>query len=423
MKVLLINNFYYNRGGDCTYLFSLQNVLKDMGHEICIFSMDHPDNFDSEYLKYFVSYINYNEEIEHKNIASGFKVLRRTIYSREARKKIKQLIISERPDVAHIQNIHHHITPSIFFELKKHNVPIIWTLHDYTLICPNTSFLSHGEVCEKCKKHKYYWPLIQRCKKESFAASAITALEAVTHKVMRVHDMVDTLIAPSIFLRDKLLEYGFPERKIAQLNNLSCLPIDEEEDNKFGEYFVYIGRISPEKGVKTLVDATLKAYSEGDLVNKIKLKIIGGGPLKLEMLSYVKSKNASSIIDFLGHQSHEEVMRLLKNSSFAVLPSECYENFPYSIIEAFSSAKPVIGSRIGGIPELVKNWETGLLFRPGDINSLSLKIKFFMNHPEQAVKMGKEARTFVQNELNAVKHYEGLINIYKQVSTKEKLII
>ncbi len=149
MKILLINNFYYNRGGDCTYLLSLEKLLKRKGHKVIIFSMNHPSNFNSEYSKYFVSYIDYAKEVTNKTISSGIKVLKRTVYSGEAKKKIEALIREEKPDIAHLQNIHHHITPSIFYALRKNNIPIVWTLHDYTIICPNTSFLAHNTICER----------------------------------------------------------------------------------------------------------------------------------------------------------------------------------------------------------------------------------------------------------------------------------
>ncbi|MEM3001818.1 MAG: glycosyltransferase, partial [Candidatus Nitrosocaldus sp.] len=152
MKVLIVSNFYYNRGGDCTYMFSLKKLLEDMGHKVIVFSMNHPLNFQSEYSRYFVDYINYDEAVKSISLATGFEVLSRAVFSIDAKRKIEELIEDERPDIAHLQNIHHHITPSIFYPLKKNNIPIVWTLHDFVLICPNTSFLANGRICERCKK-------------------------------------------------------------------------------------------------------------------------------------------------------------------------------------------------------------------------------------------------------------------------------
>jgi len=407
MKILLINNFYYNRGGDCTYLFSLKKLLEEKGHKTVIFSMHHPLNFESEYSKYFVNYINYDEEVKDVNISSGLEVLKRTVYSREAKKKIEQLIKDEKPDIAHLQNIHHHITPSIFYSLKKHKIPIVWTLHDYTIICPNTSFLSHDRICERCKKRKFFWPPIVRCKKDSFSASTMATIETIIHRVMKVNDMVDVFISPSEFLRNKLIEYGFNEDKTVCLNNFNNIGLINGK-NGVGEYYLYVGRISEEKGIKTLVDAAIK-------VNAGKLKIVGDGPIRDEMVSYARSKNGDNRIEFLGHKSHEEVIKLIRSCQFLVLPSECYENFPYSVLEAVACGKPVIASRIGGIPEIVRNWETGLLFELGNLEHLSLKIKYLLNNPDITEEMGENARTFVEKELSDEKHYEKLIEIYKHI--------
>lgn len=414
MKVLLVNNFYYNRGGDCTYLFSVKRLLEENKHKVVVFSMHHPQNFESEYSGYFVSYVNYAEEIKSKNLFSGLKVLFRTIYSFESRNNLERLIEKERPDIAHIQNIHHHITPSIFYVLKKHKIPIVWTLHDYTLICPNTSFLCQGKVCERCKKTRYFWPLLVKCKKNSFAASAMAAIENTAHRIMGVYNLVDILITPSNYLRDKLIEYGFKKEKILCLNNFIDVDLnDKKRDNKnIDDYYLYVGRISEEKGIRTLIDAAITD-------NKISLKIVGDGPLREEMIFYAKSKDKNRTIDFLGHKSHNEVIEFMKGCKFVVVPSEWYENFPYSILEAFACGKAVIGSRIGGIPELVKDRETGLTFEPGNSVDLRSKIEYYTYNPDKAEEMGKNARLFIENELNADEHYRRLMEIYKQVTSRQ----
>ena len=410
MKILLVNNFYYNRGGDCTYMFALKDALESRGHEVVQFAMHHPKNFDSEYSEYFVSYINYVEEVARKNISSGLKVLNRAVYSSESRQKIEELILAEKPDVAHLQNIHHHITPSIFYALKKHGIPIVWTLHDYTLICPNTSFISNGKICEKCKKRKYYWPFLSRCKKNSVAASAMAAMETISHRLLGVNDLVDMFLTPSEFLRQKLIEYGFDVDRIKCLNNFTSVgAIAESTGNS--NYYLYVGRLAEEKGIRTLIDAAILSKSG-------RLKILGDGELKQEMEDYVDAENGREWVEFLGHISHEEVINLIENCSFVVLPSEWYENFPYALLEAFACGKTVVASRIGGIPEIVKNWDTGLLYKPGDVENLALKIRFLVNHPEKAQEMGRKAREIVKENLSPDRHCEMLMEIYETVIAK-----
>ncbi len=413
MKILLVNSFYYNRGGDCTYLFSLKKLLEEKGHKVSVFSMHHPQNFDSEYSKYFVSYINYDEEIKNLNIKSWIKVLSRTIHSQEAAKKIENLVKKEKPDIAHLQNVHHHLTPSIFYVLKRHKIPIVWTLHDYTVICPNTSFLSHGKICERCKRRKYFWPSIVRCKKDSFAASTMAAIETTIHRITRVNNLVDVFITPSEFLRNKLIDYGFKKDKVICLNNFIDIDIDlcnEKEDAD--DYYLYVGRISEEKGIKTLIDAAIK-------VSSCKLKIIGGGPLQEKLLLYAQSEDKNRVIEFLGHKHHDEVIKLIKNCHFVVVSSEWYENYPYAILEAFACGKPIIGSKLGGIPELIGDTERGLIFEPANSDDLSAKIKYLLNKPDIAKKMGENARTFVEQKLNAEKHYEKVIEIYERAISKK----
>jgi glycosyltransferase involved in cell wall biosynthesis len=406
MKILLVNNFYYNRGGDCTYLFSLKNLLERKGHKVIVFSMHHPQNFDSEYSEYFVSYINYADMAKSKSLSSGLKVLFRSIYSLEAKRKMEALIEKERPDIAHLNNIRQHVTTSILPVLKKNRIPIVWTLHDYQLICPNISFLSGGKICERCKKRKYFWPMLVRCKKGSFLASIMAAVEHSVQMFSGVYNIVDFFITPSEFLRSKLVEYGVKADKIICLNNF----IDSGQCNENvteGAYCLYVGRLDREKGVRTLIDAAMQ-------LKTVSLKIVGDGSLGEELESYVDSENRNGKIEFLGHRSHEDVMALIRNCMFLVLPSEWYENFPYAILEAFACGKPVIGSRTGGIPELVRDNETGLTFEMGNSDDLSSKMKYLMNNQSAALKMGRNARTYMEQELGPEKHYKKLMGIYKK---------
>ncbi|GAB4534051.1 MAG: glycosyltransferase family 4 protein [Thermodesulfovibrionia bacterium] len=409
MKVLLVNNFYYNRGGDCTYMFALKKLFEENGHKVIVFSMHHPLNFPSEYSKYFVSYINYDEEVRKISLASGIRVLSRTIFSWEAGRRIEELIDEERPDIAHINNIHHHITPSIFYPLKRHKIPIVWTLHDYTIICPNTSFLAHGRICERCRKTRYFWAPLIRCKKDSFLASLVAGIESTIHRLTRVNDLVDVFITPSEFLREKLIEYGFKEDRIICMYHFSE-PISDQGDVLPNGYILYVGRLSHEKGIRTLIDAV----SGQDVT----LKIIGDGPLREEMVNYVKLKGTDRI-EFLGHMSHDEVLRYMKGCRFVVMPSEWYENYPFAVIEAFARGKPVIGSDTGGLPELIRDTERGLLFEMGSPADLSATINYLLKNPDLVTEIGENARRFVMEVLNGRSYYERLIALYEALLSKK----
>ncbi|MEE8328829.1 MAG: glycosyltransferase, partial [Thermodesulfovibrionia bacterium] len=335
MKILLVNNFFYNRGGDCTYFFALKNLLEKKGHKVIVFSMHHPQNFDSEYSKYFVSYINYPGELESKSISSGLKVLCRSIYSLEAKKKIEALINAEKPEIAHLNNIRHHITTSIINVFKKYKIPVVWTLHDFQLICPNTSFLAKGNICERCKKRKYFWPPIVRCKKSSFLASSMAAVEHTFQWISGIYDLVEVFIAPSDFLRKKFIEYSFAEDRIVLLRYFTDIDLDNEEE-KTDNYYLYVGRISEEKGIKTLIDSAVK-------VKSCKLKITGDGPILKQMITYAKSKDKEEIIEFLGHKMRKDLLELYKKCRFIVVPSEWYEVTGLVVLEAFAVGKTAIG--------------------------------------------------------------------------------
>ena len=406
MKILLVNNFYYNRGGDCTYLFSLKRLLEEKGHKVIIFSMHHPQNFESEYSKYFVSYINYADMAKNKSLSSGLKVLFRSIYSREAKKKMEKLIETEKPDIAHLNNIRQHVTTSILPVLKKNKIPIVWTLHDYQLICPNITFLSRGKICEKCKKRKYYWPVLTKCKKNSFLASMMAAVEHSIQMFSNVYDNTDVFICPSEFLKNKYIEYGFNEKKLSTLRHF----IDNDRASEYGsagDYLLYAGRLSEEKGVRTLIDAVNK-------LRTVKLKIVGDGLLKEELMAYVRSIKLENMVEFCGHRSHEEVEGLIKKCLFVVLPSEWYEVFGLVVLEAFACGKPVVASRIGGVTEFIKDGADGLTFEPGNVEDLSLKIDCLAKNPGRVVEMGEAGRSFVTQEMNAEIYYAKLMEIYKR---------
>ena len=409
MNILLVNTFHYNRGGDSVYTFELANLLKKRRHKVIHFAMNYHLNLRSKYSKYFVPEIDLAGELRKGGFYAGFKVLSRAIYSTQSKKNLYKLIKKYPVDIAHIQNIHGHITPSIFHILKKRNIPIIWTLHDYFLLCPNSTFYSRGKICEACYHNRFYNVVVKRCRKNSFKASVIVMLEEYIHRLMAILRLVDFFITPSSFLRNKLLEYGFHADGIVHIPNF--IKIDyETTQTKAGNYVLYGGRLSYEKGLKTL----LKAFS---LINGASLLIIGDGPLRSEIEKEVK-RNRRSQIEILGHQDRDTILRFIQSANFVILPSEWYENFPYSILEAFACGRPVIGSQIGGIPELVKDGETGLLFEPGNAKDLADKIQWLLNHPNECKGMGRKARELVEREYNPELHYRRLIRVYKLALNK-----
>jgi glycosyltransferase involved in cell wall biosynthesis len=214
MKILLVNTRHHYGGGDSTYTFSLANLLRDRGNDVSFFAMQDKRNLPDPNEDLFVSPIDFREINQVKNLANGIKVLGRVIYSQEARRKFSSMLDRVKPDIVHLQNIHAHITPSIIFEAKQRNLPVVWTLHDYKLICPNSHFLIDvsGKICEACINGVFLNAMLKRCKKDSFLASTMAATEAYAHQLMGVRKKVDAYLSPSTFLMQKLSEGGVRER-------------------------------------------------------------------------------------------------------------------------------------------------------------------------------------------------------------------
>lgn len=403
MKILLINKFLYPKGGDAICALATGELLRARGHEVVFWGMRHSDNADFPNAEDFVENVDY---VRSGGARKQFRMAANLLYSLEAKRKVEAVIKSERPDLVHLHNFAHQISPSVLHVFKKYKIPVVMTMHDYKLICASYTLLSHGKLCEKCAGGAYFNCFREGCVKDSRAKSLLNTLEMyLHHKILRIYSLVDVFISPSRFLKDKLGAMGFKKR-IEVLPNFINPSEFVSKYEAVERSICYVGRLSIEKGVATLIEA-VKGLD-------VTLKIIGDGPLKEILEKETQSKGIKNV-EFLGYKSNNELKDAIKRSMFLVIPSEWYENNPRSVIESFALGKPAIGARIGGIPELVKNHETGLTFEPGNVEDLREKIGYMVSNPEKVIEMGKNARRFVEQELNAEKHYERLIAIYKLV--------
>ena len=408
MKILLINKFLYPKGGDAIVTLSTGRLLSGKGHKVIFWGMKHSSNPIYPFEDYFVSNVDFNKPMGvFQQLRAFFNIL----YSLEAKRKIKKLIEKDRPDIVHLNNFAHHISPSILGVLRKYNIPVVMTLHDFKLVCPYWYLFLDGKPCEMCKSGSYYYCFINRCNNNSFFRSLINTVEMyLHHKILHIYDLIDVFISPSMFLKEKMKKMGF-EKEIIFLSNFIDM---KDYSPKFGsdtKTICYFGRLSKEKGLFTLLDVIKKI--------DVKLKIIGQGRAEGLLKSKVKKEKMPNV-KFLGYKFGEELKNEIKSSMAVVLPSECSENSPRSILEAFALGKPVIGSRIGGIPELVKDGKTGLTFEPGNSKELRNRIEFLMKEPDKVVEMGKNARKFVKERFSAEKHYQKLMEIYTMAKGKRK---
>jgi glycosyltransferase involved in cell wall biosynthesis len=403
MKILLINKFLFPKGGDAISTLTTGNILKSFGNEVLLWGMDHPTNPPYPFSDLFVSNVDYEDS---GGFFSKAKAAMRILYSFEAQKKMSILLEKCRPDIVHLNNFAHQIGPSILYEIKKRHIPIVMTMRDYKMVCPTYRMLFNGDICERCKHGAFYNCGIRRCTKGSLSKSILNVVEMyLHHKILRVYDKIDLFISPSLFLKRKVEEMGL-KGNVIYLSN--CVDVDcfHPTYDWNEESIVYVGRLSHEKGIITLIDAV-----KGLDVN---LKIIGDGPLKENLQAKTISDHIDNI-SFLGHIAGQELHDEIRKSIFLVIPSEWYENNPRTVIEAFALGKPAIGARIGGIPELVRDWETGFTFTSGDVVDLRNKITLMLDNKTKIAEMGKKARRHVEKELNSKVYYGKLTDIYKSL--------
>lgn len=393
MKILLVNKFYYRRGGDCIYMLNLEQLLKAHGHEVAVFAMDYPENMDTPWKKYFP-----------KNM-SKLMAFTRPFGSHEVKSTFKKLLDDFKPDVVHLNNVHTQLSPVMAELAHQRGIKVVWTLHDYKLLCPRYDCLKNGNtICETCFNGDKKACLDNKCMKGSKLASFIGYKEAIVWNRERLEASTDVFICPSQFMADKMVQGGFSKSKMRTLCNFidveKCkyAPADGTDYTdavellpKKEDYYCFIGRLSHEKGAKTLIEAANQL--------PYKLVIIGGGPLMDELKSV-----AHTNIEFVGFKQWDDIKQLVGKARFSVIPSEWYENNPLSVIEAQCLGTPVLGANIGGIPEL-----TDYTFSSGNIADLKTKIEKMWNSELDYQQIASDA----QHRYDAETYYDKLINIYK----------
>lgn len=401
--IITANNYFYPRGGSENIFFSEIEYLRTAGWQVVPFSMHHPENYSSQWSEYFV------EELEFQNIKSfGGKIsaARKFIYSHEAKRKMRRLIERVNPNICHLHNIYHHLSPSILPEIKSHNIPVVMTLHDLKLACPAYTMLARDGICERCKGGQYRHVIKHRCISDSVIQSTLVYLEAQLHKFLDSYaSNVDTFVVPSRFYKDKFIEWGLNGEQLEYIPN-SIDPSRYSPNWESGSYFAYAGRLVEQKGVTTLIQA---AHQAG-----VTLKIAGTGPLEHTLKQAVRDLNAD--VEFVGYLQGDNLHSFIANSRALVIPSEGYENAPISILEAYALGVPVIGARIGGIPELIHVSETGVLFEPGDQEALSTRLSQLssMNHG-QLTQMGRTARDLVESQYSDPLRFTRLMELYARL--------
>lgn len=404
MKIALINNYYYLRGGSERVLYDDRDALTAAGHEVLPFAPQDEQNDPAATADYFPMVTDPSRTAGIR----AFKAARNVIYSRSVGRACGTFLDTAHPDLIHCHNIYGRLTTAVLDEAKRRQIPAVLTVHDLKLVCPAYLGLREGTTpCMRCKDGGYWRCLRYRCHKQSASASFIYMTEAYFSRSLGKYDAVAHFLCPSQFMRGALIDAGIAaERAIYHPNALD--PEHYEPNYEPGEYILYAGRLSAEKGILTLLEAVERT--------RIPLRIAGTGPLDQVIRSLVSDRKLPVRME--GHCTGELLRDLYRHAAFVVLPSECYENASMSALEAFAYGKPVLASRIGGNPELVVDRECGCLFTPGDSAELESSASSLWANRAGLAKMGRQARLLIEQKFTQRIRLKNLLDIYRSVCSQ-----
>ncbi|HJW57790.1 MAG TPA: glycosyltransferase family 4 protein [Burkholderiaceae bacterium] len=376
MRILVAHNAYQFSGGEDAVVDAEIALLRGYGHDVEV-------------------YRRHNNEL--KNM-SRIQAAVSAIWSRRSTIEMERIINVFKPNVIHAHNIFPLISPSIFWLSARKNIPILQTLHNFRLLCPQATFLRNGHVCEDCLGKMPWRAIPRKCYRNSVLQSGLAVGVTGLHRILGTyHHRTTHYIVPSVFCRDKFVAAGLPAQYFSIKPNFAASPKEPIWTTRKGG--VFIGRLSPEKGLNVLFAALKKS-------NSFHIQIAGSGPLENSVINTF-GKN------YLGHLSHEQIMALLQGAQFLLAPSISYETFGLALIEAFACGTPVIASRHGAFADLVTDGVTGLLFNPGDAHDLAEKIAWAESHPDKMLEMGQSARIDYEAKYTPQHNYKLLIRIYE----------
>jgi glycosyltransferase involved in cell wall biosynthesis len=404
MRILHVNKFLYRRGGAEGYMLDLASRQEASGHEIAFFSTRHPENPESPYEAFFPDYIELNPP--PTSWSERARAAARIIYSRSAEVGFARVVDRFRPDMVHLHNIYHHLSPSVLRPLRAQGIPAVMTLHDFKLACPTHRFMADGRVCEACVPRRFYMASLKRCHEGSLSMSTLNGVELAAHTLFRMYAPVDLFVCPSRFMVEKMTAgHVFPDRLRWVPNFVDTSAIEPKRTPGGG--VVYAGRLSEEKGVDTLVRAAPEIDAPVD--------IVGDGPDRAA-LQLLAERIGTGNVSFHGHVGADTVHRFFRDAAVGVMPSRGYENAPMGILEAFACGIPVVGTAHGGIPELIEPGLDGDLVAPGNAEALARSLSRFTADAAVAFEQGQAARRKVESGFSPDEHLERLEHVYREAA-------
>jgi glycosyltransferase involved in cell wall biosynthesis len=401
MRILVVNKFFWPKGGAERVMFDLIRGYEAAGHETVHFSMRSPLNRASPHTDAFVSTIDYDDG----SVVRRVRGAGRAIWSREARDRIRALVRETRPHVAHLHNFHHQLSSSVVDALRDEGIGCVHTLHDYQVVCPNYLLYTGGAVCERCRGGRFHHAVVHRCVKN------VAALEMTVERFRgTLARGISAFVSPSRFLAGKLAEFGWPRDRVRVVPN-GLDPVAFEPAAQPGSEFLYAGRLSREKGLSTLLRAL-------ESTPGAKLVIAGTGPEEGRVRQEALERGAGRV-ELTGHLDRTQLLARIRSARAVVLPSEWYENAPIAALEALACGVPVVASRIGGNPEIVRDGECGLLFEPGNADELAACLRRLDDDADLAHRLGRGGREIVEREYALATQVERMLGILEEVASSE----
>ena len=412
MRILYCNKYDYPFSGTEAYLFDLIQQMDKRGHGTALFSMDHGRTPAFTGRSYRIPHVDFKDA--NAGLLKKVKMAAHALYSTSARRAMRSCLTDFSPDLAHVRGIYHHLSPSILWELKHQGIPVLYHLNDFKILCPTYNFVADGRPCELCSQGAFHHAATKGCYAGPRSSAVVLAAEAYLHKWLRTYERcVDMFLAPSEFVRNKLIASGFSAQRIEVLPHFQALPSDEHLTTDEG-YLLYFGRLSPEKGVYELLRAMVQ-------LPHTPLVIAGDGPERPRLEALARELHLSQVL-FAGMVHGEKLQRLIAGCSFSVFPSHAYETLGKSILESYAWGRPVIASDLGSRRELVQHGVTGLLYADGDREQLAHSIGFLFERPDLIEKMGTAARSRVKANHDPAQHMEKLLELYYRLTSAKKLV-
>ena len=390
MRILLIHNFYREPGGEDIVFQQERELLERKGHDVIVYTRS-------------------NEEVSDQSLPAKLTLLRTMVSSTDSRNDILELARRYKPDIAHVHNTFMAISPSIYRACEETDIPVVQTIHNYRLLCPATYLYREGAVCEECIQKGLLQSIRYGCYRESRVNTGAVALMLRVHRLAGTWNRVNAFIALTNFAKQKLVDSGLPEERVHVKGNF--VASDPGTKDTVGQYGIFVGRLSPEKGA----DVLLSAWSL--LGAPFLLKIAGDGPEMASLQQQARDRGMQNV-EFLGRVGRDQARELMRGARFLLLPSLWYEGFPMVLAESFAAGLPVIASRLGAMEELIEDLETGLHFAPNSPQDLAKKISWALDNTEKILQMGSKARAAYEMRFSPETNYRRLMAIYNEAITQ-----